>query len=485
MQKESGSIPLCVDLDGTLVRTDMLIESALMLIKQNFGYLICMLVWLISGKSQLKEEIAKRLTIDASNLPYAEDFLEYLKKEHAIGRKLILVTASNYRIADSVASYLEIFSEVIASDRNINLKSFRKRDALVKKYGAHNFDYAGNDIADVPVLQLARQSILVNPTRSLLRKTQNGFSVIRVFQKPALQLSSFLRALRAHQWFKNVLLFLPLLASHNLTDPIMIFQVSAAFGAFSFCASGVYIINDIFDLNSDRCHPQKRFRVFASGLMSLKIGFVLAPLLITVSLIWSLVFLNVEFAVLLMIYIFLNLAYSFWLKLQPIVDILILSGFYTLRVIAGAAAISVYVSFWLLAFSTFLFLSLAIVKRYTELVSVGALGMSNAVGRGYKTTDLSILASLGSSAGYLSVLVLALYINSADVSKQYMQPELLWMLCPLLLYWISRLWLKTHRGEIHHDPVVFAMTDWQSQLSVLIGAVIILVAAVGTGLTFS
>ncbi len=465
-------IPLCIDLDGTLLRSDMLLESALSLLRRNPFYLLSFVVWLMHGKARLKREIALRASVDVSLLPYDIRVLAWLQDEN-IGRKKVLCSASDRLLVDAVVHHLGGFDTVLASDGLVNLSGTRKAQALVENYSDRGFDYAGNAAPDMQVWSHARHAIVVNASPALLRRAQKAFSVTRVFAREKSGVRIWIRALRLHQWLKNLLIFLPLLAAHMLFAPQAMQRSVLAFFCFGLCASGVYLLNDLLDLEADRRHPRKRFRPFAAGTLSLVAGLVAAPLLALVSFALAL-FLSPLFAAVLLGYYALTLAYSFALKRIAMLDAIALGALYTVRILAGAVAAQVELSFWLLAFSMFLFLSLAMLKRYTELQTLRGDGQFGMNGRGYTVDDLPLIQSLGSASGFLSVLVLALYINSTASEALYRHPHFLWMLCPLLLYWVSRAWLIAHRGAMHDDPVVFALLDRVSRIIlVLCGAAIV------------
>lgn len=286
---------------------------------------------------------------------------------------------------------------------------------------------------------------------------------------------NWLKALRLHQWAKNLLVFVPALGAHRIFDPQTLLSVSQAFIWFGLCASGTYLINDLMDIESDRVHPRKRLRPFAAGTLPLIYGKLSAPALIVIAFAGAALTLDVLFTAALALYLMGTLWYTTVLKRVAMVDVLSLAGLYTLRLIAGAAAASVVPSFWLLAFSMFMFLGLAIVKRYTELRAILSAGNDKAAGRGYTTEDLPLLLACGTSACFASVLVLALYVNDGT-SVTYRQPELLWLLCPLMLYWILRVWRKSYRGELHHDPVVFALRDWPSMVVAVLAMLLLWLA---------
>ena len=465
-------IPLCIDLDGTLLRSDLLLESALSLLRRNPFYLLYFVVWLIRGKAQLKREIALRASVDVTLLPYDARVLTWLRDENT-GRGKVLCSASDKLLVDAVANHIGGFDAVLASDGLVNLSGARKAQALVENYTERGFDYAGNARPDMQVWAHARHTIVVNASPALLRRAQKTFSVTRVFAREKSGLRIWVRALRLHQWLKNLLIFLPLLAAHMLFAPQAIQRSVLAFFCFGLCASGVYLLNDLLDLESDRRHPRKCLRPFAAGTLSLVAGLIAAPLLALVSFALALL-LSPLFAAVLLGYYALTLAYSFALKRIAMLDAIVLGALYTVRIVAGTVAIRTALSFWLLAFSMFLFLSLAMLKRYTELRGLRDAGQTEASGRGYAVDDLPLIESLGGSSGFLSVLVLALYINSTASEVLYRHPQILWMLCPLLLYWVSRAWLIAHRGAMHDDPVVFALLDRVSRfILVLCGAAIV------------
>ena len=473
--KVSRRVPLCVDLDGTLIRTDVLIEGLLALLKADPLYVFVLPLWLLKGKAWFKKQVADRVDLDVSLLPYHEPLVDYLRAEKAAGRELVLATASNQRYAERVASHVGLFDRVFASDSNTNLSRGHKRDRLVMSFGEQGFEYAGNARADVPIWAKAQGAVVVNGGPRLARLAATVAPVVRVFERPAFGVRCYLKALRVHQWVKNVLLFVPLAAAHRLLDLEQLAHASLAFIAFGLCASSVYVLNDLLDLSADRQHPVKCSRPFASGELGVEQGLLLVPLLLLVALAVASL-LPVQFIGLLGLYVLLTLAYSLRLKQLVLLDVLALAALYTLRIIAGGAATGTSLSFWLLAFSMFLFLSLALVKRYSELVLCRELDRQSAAGRGYQTADLEMLAQFGITAGYLAVLVLALYIDSSAVTSLYTQPMALWVVCPILLYWISRVWLLARRGEVREDPVVFALRDRLSHGLLVLAALCVWIA---------
>ena len=467
-------VPLCVDLDGTLIRSDATIETALALLRRNPLYLFRLILWLGRGRARLKREIAARVQIDVTRLPYDERVLDWLRGEAATRRR-VLCTASDQSLADAVAAHVGGFEEVLGSDGARNIGGRRKRDALRERWGERGFDYAGNAATDLHVWRHARRAIVVNATPGLLRRVRRECDVERVFAREGGGWRALIGALRPHQWLKNALVFVPLLAAHLVLVPDAVLRAGAAFVAFSLCASGAYVFNDLFDLDADRRHPRKRLRPFAAGTLALGQGLIAAPLLMLAAFACAYL-LSPQFLLIVLTYAAITLAYSLFLKRLAMLDVVALAVLYTLRIIAGAVAIPVEASFWLLAFSMFLFLSLAMVKRYIELQRVGASDDGKVAGRGYRSSDLALIQSLGTSSGYLSVLVLAFYINSTASTALYRHHEFLWVLTPVLLYWISRVWLIAQRGDMHDDPVVFALTDRISLVVLVVFAAVIVFA---------
>lgn len=456
-------VPLVVDLDGCLLRTDLLLETALALLRSHPLHALQMLFWIFRGKAYLKARVAQATDIEAARLPFDERLIAFIRAERAAGRQIVLATASDQRLADRVADFLGLFDTVFASDGHTNLSRAAKRDRLVAAFGARGFDYIGNSADDLPVWAVARRILLANPDAGIRRRAAQLGAVAQVWERDAGGPAAWLRAIRLHQWAKNALIFVPLLAAHQGLEPDLLGRAGLAFLAFGLCASGVYLLNDLLDLHDDRHHPTKCRRPFATGALRVGSGLWVAPGLVAAGAALALLALPLPFVVVLGTYTLLSLAYSLWLKRLMAVDILVLALLYTLRIIAGGAATGIELTFWLLGFSIFLFLSLALVKRYGELRQLRAEGDDLQVrGRGYFPDDLEMISSLGAAAGYLSTLVLALYIHEIGASPLYRYPHIIWLACPLLLLWITRVWLLTHRGQMHDDPVVFALKDLPS-----------------------
>ncbi len=472
-------LPLAVDLDGTLVRADTLHELIVLLLKKNFLYIFSLVWWARRGAAYLKHEIALRVKHAVELLPYNEEIVSFLRQEKIKGRKIVLATASSKIVAQRIADYLDIFSDVIGSTENINYKGSRKAAALVARWGKRGFSYLGNAATDVPVWQRARDGMVASNSSSVIHQAQQATEITHIFTPPKVTTAQWLSLLRVYQWVKNLLLFLPLIAAHKIRELPLVVDVVLAFGAFSLAASAVYIANDLLDLEADRRHPQKRRRPFASGNIGVMWGMIALPLLVIASIVLA-TLLPPMFGELLFVYFIGTTLYSFYLKRIVVIDVLVLSLLYTVRIFAGAAAITVPVSSWLTAFAMFFFLSLAIVKRYTELQRVASSNGEHAHGRGYHADDRVPLSQLGMVSGYVSAVILALYISSEEINQLYRTPELLWLLVPLLLYWISRVWVFAHRGVLTEDPIIFAARDTTSYITAIVGLLIVLAAAVVT-----
>lgn len=470
--------PLVVDLDGTLLRSDLLIESALGYLRRGIVASFHLLPWLVKGKSALKEALASRVELAVELLPYNQEVVAFIRQEKN-RRTIVLATASHSIYAERVAEHLGLFDRVIATTSDVNMSAEAKRDRLVREFGRKGFDYIGNANADLAIWEAAGEAYLADPETGVLQKARRLGNVAQVFKTRQSPGRAFLKGLRPYQWLKNLLVFVPLIAAHQFTNLPLIGLCLLAFALFSLAASGGYMLNDLLDLESDRYHPRKRLRPLASGELPIRVGILAMPLLLLLALGVSGFLLPVRFTLCLAFYITLTVAYSQYLKRVAAVDTIVLTGLYTIRILAGSFACGIMPSFWMLAFSMFLFLSLAMVKRYTELLDARAKGISGQTkGRGYFPADLEIIASLGVSSGYMSVLVLALYIQDAKTVLLYHNPTLIWLACPILLFWFSRLWMIAHRGEMHDDPLLFAIRDRASLISGALFAAVFLLAMV-------
>ncbi len=464
------AVPLCVDLDGALVKSDTLFDGICLFARRHPAQLWRLPMWAAAGRARLKAEVARRAPLDVSRLPYNSAVLRFLKGESRAGREIWLTSGADAALAGRVAAHLGCFDGVLASDGATNLTRARKLAGIESRFGT--FDYVGNSTADLPLLVRARQAMLANPTRGLLAALRvRRIAVAQTFLDQSPSLRTALRAIRFHQWAKNILLLAPLLFSHNLR-PRPAEAVFLAFFCFSFMASASYLVNDLLDIESDRRHPIKRYRPFASGDLPVSAGILLALALACASLA-LLPLLARGFAFWLAIYILSTSAYTLFIKRIVIVDVLVLSGLYTLRLLAGGAATGTVISPWLAGFSSFLFLSLAMVKRFSELENLRERGARATHGRGYLVADLEQIRAFGTASAYAAVLVFSLYITRPDVDALYKHPARLWLIVPLLVYWITRVWLLASRGELDDDPVIFALRD---RISLAVGMCVVIVA---------
>lgn len=474
MSSSDNTKPLYVDLDGTLIKSDMTLEAILLLLRKNVFYLALMPFWLWRGIPNFKRQLALRTPVPTEYLPLNEDFLEFLKAEKALGREIVLISASEQSYVEAVAERVGLFDRVEGTNSEINLKGSNKLERINALSRDGSFDYAGNSSHDLPIWARSAQPILVNCGVKLGQRLDHEEDFLH-FDLPDSSAGKLLRAMRPHQWLKNSLVFVALILSHQLGNPLLLLQASLGFLSFCLCASSVYLLNDLFDLESDRRHPSKCRRPFASGELSLHVGFVAAPLLLLAAFAIALL-LPLQFLLILASYWVLTFLYSLFLKRVLLLDVVVLAMLYTLRIVAGAAAIAVVTTPWLIAFSLSLFLGLAIVKRVTELTRLGSGDEVSYAGRAYKTTHRRFLLRLGVSASSLAVAVFAFYINAPETTRLYSSPALLWLICPLLLLLLVRIWQHARTGSMEEDPLVFAIGDHLSQGLVLLCGVIIWLA---------
>ena len=465
-------IPLVVDVDGTLLRGDLLHEAALQFIATRPFETWKLAVWLARGKAHLKSELAARIDPGIDTMPLREETLAVIAHAVTDGRPVYLASASDRRWVEPIAERVDGIDGVMASDGTVNLAGNAKADALVERFGENGFDYVGDARIDIPVWSVARRALLVSHAAGFERSVRRRFPDVVTVADARPRIGSYLRALRPHQWAKNALVFLPVIAGHRLGDALTIWLALLAFTAFSLAASSAYLLNDLLDIPGDRDHPRKRNRPFAAGRISVTHGLALSAVLMVASLGVS-TLLTSRFATVLVCYVILTLAYSLTLKRRLLIDVIVLGGLYTLRVMGGVAASGEQQSQWLLMFSLFLFLSLATVKRCSELVARRDAGKPAPLGRGYAIGDLAVLFPLAAAAGYAAVLIVTLYLSSPEIVLLYAHPFRMWLICPLLLYWISRVLVLSSRGQMHDDPVIFALTDRVSWLTGILGAGII------------
>lgn len=465
--------PLVVDLDGTLIYSDMIWEAILLFLKAHFWRAWLLPCWLILGKVGFKRKMAAAVTFDPSTLPYDKTLLAELTEQRGQGRRIVLATGSDRRFADQIAQHLNVFELVLATEGNVNLTSGNKASALTRLYGNQGFDYIGSSRFDLPVWQAARKAYSV--TNKAFRLA-DGSETSKIGSRRSSPLLALLRAMRPRQWLKNLLVFVPMLAAHAL-NTVTLLQSVVAFLAFSLCASSAYLLNDALDAHDDRQHPTKHRRPIAAGALPLPLAMVASPLLAMASLLLCLYSDPLLLAVVL-VYFASTLAYSFHLKSMLMVDIVILALLYTMRILGGSASTHIAPSFWLLAFSFFIFLSLALLKRYSELHNLKRQGKEKSNGRGYVTNDQVPIAIMGVSSSFMSVLIFMLYFNSSDVIQRYHTPPLLLGIVPLLVFWLGRLWTLAFRGEVNEDPVLYVSKDAVSLLAVFLCGLLALFAAV-------
>lgn len=448
---------LFVDLDGTLLRTDLLWESFSSAMRVNPLEAARSVAQLMTGRAALKQALARASVIDPSVLPYRQPVLDWIRQEAARGRRVFLATAADEVLAERIADHLKFFAGIIASDGQNNRKGRSKLEAIRELIGDEPFDYCGNGRDDVPIFAEARRSIVVAAPPDVLRDAQTLGTVDRVIVDHR-DAGAWVRAMRPHQWLKNLLMFVPLMTSFKLGDREAVLLAIQGFVAFCCAASAGYLVNDMLDVQVDRRHPRKRLRPLASGDLSIGAA-LLTALLLGVSGLALAYRISAELLAWVLIYLGCTFSYSVWIKRKALFDIAMLAMLYTCRVLAGGAAISVVVSFWLLAFSAFLFFALALVKRCGELIAMRDRQEETAGGRAYAVVDLAVLQPLGIATSVASVLVFALYLSAPETLARYSSPGMLWLTVSALTLWLARIWLVANRGGMHDDPLVFAVSN--------------------------
>jgi len=466
MTDQQRNIPLCVDLDGTLIYSDVLYEVLLVLLRKNVFYLLLLPIWVLRGKAHFKHMIAAHCELDPSHLPYNPDLLDYLRQQHAQGRPLVLATATHRKFAQRIADHVGLFDRVLASDADINLSGRRKLDRLKQEYGASGFDYAGNGHIDLDVWPETRRALVVNPDAGVLEAAQKVVDIEKVFPAHGRTAWYYLRSLRLSLWAKNLLLLVPLIAAGSLTDPGALLHVTAAFIAFSLCSSATYLLNDLIDLPADRRHPRKQQRPLAASTVPLLHGMLLIPVLLLPALLIGL-WLPPAFLLVLAVYLLLNAVYSLLLKRLPLLDIATLTALYLSRLLAGDAVIGSCLSTDLLLVAALLMLSMAAAKRYAHLIHSDPPISNDRSGQRYR----KLLSAIGITAGMLSAATLAVLATRPAAQQVYAHNTVLWLICALLAAWVGRLWSVTRNEQLLDDPVLFAITDRISL--VLIGALTI------------
>ncbi|MCA0405000.1 MAG: UbiA family prenyltransferase [Proteobacteria bacterium] len=468
-------LPLVVDLDGTLIRTDLLVESAFAHVGEKPMAAIGVLAALRRGKAALKDHIAAQTTIDVAHLPYDEAVLDLIRRAKGEGRRVILASASNERYVKGVAEHLGLFDEWYGSSATDNLSSSRKAALLVEKFGEKGFDYIGNERADIPIWRVARKAIGVRLSGSLESHLKVLAPDAEILPSAGNPLRAWAKMLRVHQWAKNALVFVAPLTSQHLNFGTL-GQILAAFFAFSLAASAIYIVNDLVDIDADRKHPSKKRRPLAAGTVPILEAVVVAPALLIAALALAAT-LPSKFILVVLAYLALTTLYTFVLKRKMMIDVVALAALYTLRVIGGAEAIAVPVSEWLLGFSMFIFTALALVKRYIELAARLDADLPDPTNRNYRKADLPVILAMASAASFNAITVFALYVSSPAVNALYAHPRRLWLMCPVLLFWLGRVLMLAHRRMMDDDPIVFAIKDSRSYAAAAMAGLIIILSA--------
>jgi len=479
MIKKTENTFLIVDLDGTLVKTDLLVEMFLLALGNNFFSGIFSLFTLRKGRAAFKRKLVNETTLDITALPYNQNVIDYIEERRSRGYKTMLVTASDQLIADKIGQHVQLFDEIHGSNGQVNLKGEKKAQFLIEKIGKQNFAYIGDSAADFAVWEHSNKIITVNVSSKIKRKADNKFKKVEHLDSSQSKLKNLVKLIRPHQWVKNLLVFIPLLAGHQFTENA-IFKSFLAFIAFSMIASGIYIFNDLFDIQNDRQNPEKRKRSIASGNVLVTRAVVICSFLLIGGLTLA-GRINTNLLLISILYVTTTIVYSIYLKRLIIIDICFLSIFYTLRLLAGSEASEVPLSFWLAAFSTFFFFSLASIKRLNELVESTSRGTLKIKGRGYHSEDLPIISQIATASGLTAVLIMALYLNSDEVIALYKFPQALWGICLVLLFWVNRFIVLANRGKIYGDPIVFSIKDRTSYYSGFLILLLIIIANIYYG----
>jgi 4-hydroxybenzoate polyprenyltransferase len=467
----AGILPLVVDLDGTLIHSDLLWESLVLFLRRHFLRLWLLPLWLFHGKAGFKDRIAREVEIDPSALPYDKALLALIRKEREDGRTVVLATGAQHRLAEQVAAHTQAFDLVLATDA-VNLTSHNKAERLAALYGVQGYDYIGNSRADLPVWLGSRTAWCVAGKEY---KLADGRSTTQVGSRRGGTAHALFKAMRPRQWLKNLLVFVPMLAGHALRVDTLL-ESLLAFAAFSACASSAYLLNDALDAQDDRVHPVKHKRPIAAGTLPLPLALLASPVLALAALA-ACALAKPLLLLALGAYFIATIAYSVYLKRLLMIDIVTLAILYSLRVLGGSAATGIEPSFWLLAFSFFIFLSLALLKRHSELFNLHREGKEKTRGRGYTTADKTPIGIMGINAAFVSVLIFMLYFNSQNVLQLYRHPAWLLGILPLLVFWLGRMWTLAFRGQVNEDPVLYVSKDKVSMIVLAVCGALAVAAA--------
>lgn len=451
-------LPIVVDLDGTLILSDTLHESAAIALFRKPVALLRALAELRHGRHMVKATLARDVDLTNEMLPLREDLVEWLRQKSAEGHEIHLCSAADQSVVDKIAKRVGIFTSAIGSN-GANLKGRAKADYLAERF-PEGFAYAGDHAADLYVWEVSDGIILVDVSPSIAEKTRNlGKPILAEFKTPALKPKEIIKAIRVHHWTKNVLMFIPLILAHEWTNVSLVFQTIFAFICLLTVTSGTYLLNDISDLNADRQHWSKRYRALASGKLSIKAGLTLAVSLLLGGFLFAFI-ISVKFAAALLAYFVITGSYSLGLKRVPLLDTLIIGVLFTMRLIMGAVLLTEPHPAWLLTFSVFFFFSLAVAKRHTEIVRASTSGSSSLKSRGYEVDDAPLTLSLGIGAAMASLVVIVIFIVQEMLpGSQYKDAEFLAGIPIMLSIWLGRIWLLSFRGQMNDDPVSFAIRD--------------------------
>jgi 4-hydroxybenzoate polyprenyltransferase len=459
------SIPLVVDLDSVLIRSNLFVEAAFVHLGNNLSRFGKFARALLEGKAALKSHIAATTPREVSELAYNNEVLSFIRAAVTAGTPVYLISANNERYVRAVAQHLGLFTGWFASNESENLSRAAKVRRLTHAFGEAGFDYVASTEANDPAWLAARKRLAARASTTNYARVEKFDGEVATFEVSAQVESArvWFRVVRIHQWAKNALVFVPLVTAQR-------FDLSAlggsifAFLAFSLAASGIYIINDLVDIDTDRKHPTKKDRPLAAGTVPTISALTAAPILILAALIIA-IFVTIQFAEILVCYVLLTSAYSLVLKRKMLVDVIALATLYTMRVVGGAAAIAVPLSEWLLGFSMFIFTAMALIKRYVELAVRLDADLPDPTNRDYLKSDLNIVAALAAASAFNAVTVFALYISSDTVHHLYRRPGALWLICPILMYWLGRALMMAHRRKLDDDPILFALKDRDSLIA--------------------
>ena len=471
------SAVLCVDLDGTFLKTDTLFECFFRALKSRPSVLLALPLWLAQGRYRLKQALTQHSRgFDLRGCPRNPEVEDLIAEARAAGKKIELVTAADQNLVGYDQAFCAMFDAIIGSSEQVNLKAEAKADLLRERH-PEGFAYVGNSAADMPVWRAATERFAVNIPQSVRRRAvSEGLDLIELADSRRV-VPALLRSLRLHQWLKNLLVFVPLALIVSHADFALVLSFVTGFLLLGLLASGTYLLNDILDVEADRHHPRKSLRPIANGDLPLPLAAIASITLIVSALLGSL-FLNLAFAFTLVSYLILTLAYSLFLKRLPLVDVLVIASLFTLRIVAGMTLVGAPPSEWLLMFAVFFFLSLALMKRTVELDVINQIGVKSLHGRGYVTEDRLLVVTFGIASGVASLVIFALFVSAmiSDPSASYSTPEFLWGIMPALSYWIMRMWLMTTRGLMHDDPILYAARERASLILAGVVAIFALAA---------